>query len=438
MQALVVSGRASSANGAREGEVRKERSNEAGEWAAVGVSSNGALPSTTVALVTISGGATAGTAIRRCFLLPATFEPTMQRDVTRTLLAVLSIGGLIIASFWILRPFLSAMIWATTLVVATWPLMLWLQKVLRGKRVLAIAVMTTIMLVVFMLPFWIAISTIAGNANRIGPWVASLQDLAIPAPPAFVEHVPFVGDRIAAVWRDAAAGGWGELADSVRPYLVQIATWLASEVGTVGTLVVQFLLTIVIAALLYANGETVERGVLRFGQRLAGERGKQSIRLAQQAIRGVALGVVVTALVQTLLAGLGLLVAGIPFAGGLTIAILLLCVAQLGPLLVLVPAVIWLYLTGDNVAATLLLIWTVFVGTLDNFLRPVLIRMGADLPLVLIFAGVIGGLISFGLLGIFVGPVVLAVTYKLLEAWVGETGDRAGVPSSDEDPERMA
>jgi predicted PurR-regulated permease PerM len=101
------------------------------------------------------------------------------------------------------------------------------------------------------------------------------------------------------------------------------------------------------------------------------------------------------------------------------------CLAQVGPLVVLVPAVAWTYWTGDNVWGTLLLIWTIFVGSLDNFLRPFLIKKGADLPLLLIFAGVIGGLLSFGLLGIFVGPVVLAVTFKLFEAWVNETDDPA-------------
>jgi predicted PurR-regulated permease PerM len=129
---------------------------------------------------------------------------------------------------------------------------------------------------------------------------------------------------------------------------------------------------------------------------------------------------VVTALVQSLLGGLGLWVAGVPFAGMLTAVMLLLCLAQLGPMLVLIPATIWVYWTGDNLWGTLLLVWTLFVGTLDNFLRPFLIKQGADLPLLLIFAGVIGGLVSLGLLGIFVGPVVLAVAYTLLNAWVND------------------
>ncbi len=142
--------------------------------------------------------------------------------------------------------------------------------------------------------------------------------------------------------------------------------------------------------------------------------------LAGQAIRAVALGVVVTALAQTVLAGLGLAVAGIPFAGLLTGVILLFCIAQIGPLPVLVPAVIWLFWSDQTGWGTALLIWTVGVGTMDNVLRPFLIRRGADLPMLLIFSGVIGGLIAFGIVGLFVGPVVLAVTYTLLKDWVGE------------------
>ena len=346
-----------------------------------------------------------------------------QREVTRSLLAVLSIGGLILASFWILRPFLSAMIWATTIVLATWPLMTSLQKRFRGRRTPAIVVMMAVLIFVFVLPFWVAIGTVADHLDEVGAWSASLQALEVPPPPGFVERIPIVGAKAFEIWRDAAAGGWHALAAKLQPYIVQIVRWLAAEVGTVGALVVQFLLTIVVAGVLYANGETVYAGVLRFGRRLASDRGKQSIEIAGQAVRAVALGVVVTALVQTLLAGLGLWGAGVPFAAGLTIAVMMLCIAQIGPTPVLIPAVAWLYLTEQRTAATVLLVWTIGVASLDNVLRPYLIKRGADLPLLLIFAGVIGGLLSFGLLGIFVGPVVLAVSYRLLEAWVDETQD---------------
>jgi predicted PurR-regulated permease PerM len=355
----------------------------------------------------------------------------MKREVTRTMLAVLSIGALIAASFWIMRPFLIALVWATMIVVATWPLLVLLQRRLGGRRSLAIVVMTVAMLLVFVLPFWVAISTLADYKGEVGNFTQSLHEVTIPQPPRFVEGIPVVGTKIADAWRDVASEGWSALVARLQPYVLKVVQWLASEAGNVGMLIVQVLLTIIITAVLYANGESAADGVRRFGHRLAGARGVQSIKLAGGAIRGVALGVVVTALVQSILGGVGLAVAGVPFAGVLTVAMLMFCLAQVGPLVVLVPAVVWVYWTGDNVWGTVLLIWSGVVGTLDNFLRPFLIKRGADLPLLLIFSGVIGGLLSFGLLGIFVGPVVLAVTYRLLESWVNEGGDPADVEGAE-------
>ncbi len=166
------------------------------------------------------------------------------------------------------------------------------------------------------------------------------------------------------------------------------------------------------------KGERVAEGMLRFGRHLAGEAGDRVVRLAAQAIRGVALGVVGTAIVQAALGGIGLAVAGVPFAALLAAVAFILCIAQLGPGLVLAPAVGWLYWQGHTGAGTGLLLWTVVVVTLDNVLRPLLMTKGANLPMLLMFAGVMGGLLAFGLIGIFVGPVVLAVSYTLLGAWI--------------------
>jgi predicted PurR-regulated permease PerM len=169
---------------------------------------------------------------------------------------------------------------------------------------------------------------------------------------------------------------------------------------------------------MYANGETIRDGVLKFSRRLAGPQGEAVAILASKAIRGVALGVVVTAIIQAGLGGVGLAITGVPAAALLTAVMFMLCLAQIGPALVLVPALIWLYWKGSAIWGTVLLVFSILAVTLDNFVRPVLIRKGADLPLIMIFAGVIGGLISFGIIGLFIGPVVLAVTYTLLKAWV--------------------
>ena len=182
----------------------------------------------------------------------------------------------------------------------------------------------------------------------------------------------------------------------------------------------QFLLTTGIAAVMYANGERAADAVLLFGRRLAGERGETLIRLAGQAIRSVAMGVVVTALAQSAIGGIGLAIAGVPFVAPLTALMFLLCLIQLGPALVMLPSVVWMYYSGQTVLATILLVFSLVAMTIDQFIRPILIRRGASLPLLLILGGVIGGLIAFGILGIFIGPVVLAVAYTLLNAWMDE------------------
>jgi predicted PurR-regulated permease PerM len=356
-------------------------------------------------------------------------EQDLRRDLTRTVLAIRIIGGLIAASIWILRPFLAATIWSTMIVVTTWPILRTLQSRLWGKRWLATTIMTAALLLVFVAPFSAAIGTIVANAGEIVDWTNRFSDVKLPRPPEFVEKIPLVGEKAANLWREYADKGSEELAEIVRPYAIRVASWFVAEVGNFGLVSIQFLLTVVISAILYMNGESAGRWVRRFGRRLAGERGDNVVRLAGQAIRGVALGVVVTALVQSVLGGIGLAIAGVPFAAALTAVMFMLALAQIGPLPVLLGGLVWLWWQSNTGWFVALLIWTIAVASLENILRPILIRKGADLPLLLIFAGVIGGLLAFGLLGLFVGPVLLAVAYTLLDAWVSEVRD-ADVPAS--------
>lgn len=347
-----------------------------------------------------------------------------RQDIARVTLAVLFIGGLLVSSIWVLMPFLAATIWALTLVIATWPLMLWIQHHVGNSRSIAVFAMTVMLLLVLIVPFWLAISMIVDNMDRITEVIRIGLNIRLPQPPPWLADVPLVGDRISEVWGKLASVGMNELAPRLKPYAGELAQWFAGAAGSLGGMFLQFLLTTAIAAIMYAHGEQGAAGAIRFGRRLSGDRGEMAVRLAGQAIRGVALGVVITAVAQTALSGIGLLVVGMPFAAVLTALIFVLCLMQIGPSLILIPAVIWMYYVGNSLWATVLLLFAIVAGTMDGFLRPVLIRKGADLPLLLIFAGVIGGLISFGILGIFVGPTLLAVAYTLLDAWVAE-GDTA-------------
>jgi predicted PurR-regulated permease PerM len=348
-----------------------------------------------------------------------------RTDLAKITLNVLSIALLIGSSLWVLRPFLGAAIWAAMVVVATWPALLWFEARLWRRRSLAVLVMVLILLLLFVLPLTMAISTIAANANEVTTWVKSLISEGPPQVPEWLGRLPFIGPRVTTAWNAQVASGVAGLEAEIAPYAKQVTGWVFAQAGVVGALTLQFLLTVVIAGLMYAQGEAAAGTVRQFGRKLGGQRGEDAVILAGQAIRGVALGVGVTAIVQAVMGGIGLAIAGVPFAALLTAVMFMFCIVQIGPTLVLAPAVIWVFWSGSTGWGVFLLIWTLIVGTMDNFLRPWLIKRGADLPLLLIFAGVIGGLIGFGLVGIFVGPVMLAVSYTLLEAWLADPEPQA-------------
>jgi len=350
-------------------------------------------------------------------------------DLPRATLGVLIIVVLIALTIWILRPFLGAMVWALMIVVATWPVMRQLQAWLWGIRVLAVVAMTGALLLLLVLPLSLAVGTIVTNADEIVAGVTTLRSFTLPAPPEWLGTLPLVGPQAVEAWQRIAGSRPADVASTVTPYATMAILWVAGTMRGAGWLLLQFLLTLGLAAVMYAKGERAADGLLRFGRHLAGDAGDRVVRLAAQAIRGVALGVVVTALVQSALAGIGLVAAGVPLAPLLAAVSFVLCIAQLGPGFVLAPAVAWLYWQGATGTATALLAWTLVVVSLDNVLRPILMTRGADLPMLLMLTGVIGGLLAFGLIGIFVGPVVLAVSYTLLGDWIGKPPH--AVPTSD-------
>lgn len=343
-----------------------------------------------------------------------------RRDLTHTLFSVLVIGALLLGSLWTLRPFLPALLWSAMIVVATWPLTLRVQALLWNRRWLAVTVMLLLMLVVFVVPFVLAIGAVISHTDQFADWAKSLSQFTLPLPPDWLRDLPAVGEKLDAAWRRIAASGMSELAANLEPYTRDVLRWLAAQAGSAGLIAVQLVLGMFVTGILYTNAEACRAYVRRVGRRLAGERGEAAVILAGQAIRAVAIGVVVTALAQAVIGGIGLAVAGVPFATVLTALMFLLAVTQIGAAPVMFCAAAWVYWKGSTGWAITLLVWTAVVAGLDNVLRPFLIRQGADLPLLLIFAGVIGGLLAFGLVGLFVGPAVLAVAYTLLDDWLQE------------------
>lgn len=344
---------------------------------------------------------------------------SQEKDLVRNILVIALIGALLAASFWILRPFLPALIWASMIVIATWPLLLMVQAKVRSRRA-AVVVIIGLLVLVFVIPFSLAVGTIVENAPQISSLGKQFATFKVPVPPDWVERIPLVGDSAAEAWQKAANAESGEFAKRLSPYIKNVAGWLVAQAGSFGMMLIHFVLTLILSALLYLNGEEAAKMVCHLAHRIAEERGENAAVLAAQSVRAVAQGVVVTALAQSILAGLGLAVVGVPYASLLTAVIFMLTIAQIGGGPILIPTAIWLFWkdsTGWGIAFS---VWAIFVMSMDGFMRPILIRRNANLPLLLIFAGVIGGLIAFGIIGLFIGPVLLAVSYTLMKAWVEE------------------
>lgn len=339
-------------------------------------------------------------------------------DVARILLSVLFLTLMIIACLWIVRPFIPGFAWAGTVVIATWPVLRWLQKRLFDRRSLAALVMTLLLALLLITPITLVIN---GLVDSSGPLIHTVisGDITLPDLP-WLKSIPLVGPSLYSGWHSLLDLDGNGVMARIRPWLSIAANWLVGQAAHIGRFMMHCVLMLVFSAILYWHGDRVALGIRHFACRLASKGGDTAVLLAAQAIRAVAQGVVLTALAQALLGGMGLAVAGVPWATLLTVVMALLCLVQLGPMLVLVPAIIWLYWSGDNTWGTALLVWSCVVGTLDNIIRPMLIRRGASLPMIVILCGVIGGLFAFGMIGLFIGPAILAVSWRLLSAWVNE------------------
>lgn len=341
-------------------------------------------------------------------------------ELLRRLALVLGIGAIAAMSIWILAPFLPAILWASTIAVASWPVLRRLEAFFGGRRWAATTLLTLVLLLGFFVPLLLVIGALADHAGGAARLARDIAASGLPAAPPWLDKVPLAGKRLAAEWSTMAQLDEAGLREKLEPLLKSATLWLLGSAGSMLRLILQFILTVAITAGFYAQGEHAAAGVRAFFRRVGGEGADALVILAGNSARAVALGVVVTALLQALLTGIALMLAGIPGAALLGVAALVLCLAQVGPLVILAGAVAWLFWTHQTTAATVLLVASLGLVSMDNVLKPILITRGANLPLLLVFVGVIGGMFTLGLIGIFVGPVVLAVCWTLLENWVGQ------------------
>ena len=331
--------------------------------------------------------------------------------------------GCVAALLWgvlaVLRPFLPAILWAAIIVVATWPIMLRVERLLGGRRRLAVAAMSGGLFVAIVAPVTMLLGTLVARLPELrdlggrllaGPW---------PGPPAWVSRLPFSA-QLVAEWQQAVTQSPEHWTAAVQPYLGNVALWLSQHVGTIGGITLEFLLTLVLVVVFFLHGEALAMSLRRLARRTGGARAEEGTLIASQAMRAIAAGVVLTALAQSVLSGLGLWAVGIPAAGVLTSVMFMLCVMQIGPLPVLVPGVLWLVFQNQVGWGVALAVWALLIAGGDAILRPWLIQRGAKLPFILVLGGVIGGLLAFGVAGIFIGPILLAVVKRLMERWASD------------------
>ncbi len=336
----------------------------------------------------------------------------LEQNLGWVALLVLGIGCLAV-----LRPFVSALLWAVVLCFSSWPLYQRLLRLLGNRATLAATLMTLVMVLVLLLPF-VLIGTTLGN---------SIKDLTLatrnwiqdgpPHPPAWLARVPGVGATAVDYWQSLAqdtARLWAQAQRFIEP----ASAWLIRAGLALGGGLLELALSIFIAFFLFRDGVSLARRLAAAIGRIGGERGYYLLGVAGQTVRGVVYGILGTALAQAIMAGLGYLLAGLPGPGLLALLTFFLSVVPvLGTSLVWGPAAFWLFNQGSTGWAIFMIIWGLGVASLDNFIKPWLISQGSNLPFILIFFGVLGGALAFGFIGVFLGPTLLAVGYRLVEEW---------------------
>jgi predicted PurR-regulated permease PerM len=337
-------------------------------------------------------------------------------DIIQLLIRLGLLALLIIWTFVIIRPFVPILTWSAVLAVAFYPAFSWLAKILGGRPKSAAAILTLITLGIVIGPAtWLGLSAVEGVrelASQLGT-----GDLVLQPAPEQIKTWPLIGPQLYDLWNQAYTNVRAVLRE-VAPYLKPLAGTMLSLAGDAGVGTLQFLLSVFVAGFLFPFGPQLVAAGRAFLVRVVPEQSEHFLGLAGATIRAVAQGVIGVAIVQSLLAGVGFKLAGIPSAGLLAFLVLLFSIVQIGPMIVLLPVVVWIWMDKDVTTALLLTIYLVIVGFLDNVLKPLVMGRGLSTPTLVILIGVIGGTLAHGIVGLFIGPIILSVAWELAVAWI--------------------
>jgi len=357
------------------------------------------------------------------------YQPSRSgEDVIRIAIRLGLLALLIYWSLVLLRPFLPVLAWAAVLAVALNPAYGWLTVHLGNRPRIAAFITSLALLAVFVAPAtWLGVGLVDG-LRSISDQLTS-GEIAIPSPPASVRDWPVIGVSLYGFWTmasDNLAAAFREFA----PHLKPLAGPILAIAGSAGTGTLKFLLSVVIAGFLLPSGPCIVAGARTILTRIVPQRSADFLALAGATVRTVTQGVIGVAVVQALLAGAGLKVAGVPHSGLLAFAILVLGIVQIGSAPILLPVIIWVWTVKSVDVAVLATIYLVLVGLSDNALKPFMMGRGLSTPVLVIFMGVLGGTLAHGIVGLFVGPIVLAVAWELLMAWGRDDTSAAAEPGA--------
>jgi predicted PurR-regulated permease PerM len=323
---------------------------------------------------------------------------------------------LVVWCFELARPFFTPIVWGIILAIATQPIYRALCRAMGGRSSIAASILVVGALLVLIVPSVLLTTNLVESVTQLAENVEA-GTLEVPPPPAGVADWPIVGDPVHAFWA-AASRDLDTALDSLHPQLKVVGRWALRTGASTGIGLLVFALSIVLAGVLLASGEPAADAARRVAERLAPGRGAELVALAGDTVQSVTVGILGTAVIQASLAAIGMLVAGVPAFGLWTLLVLLLAVVQLPTLIVLLPIIFWVFSSSSTGLAVLFAIWSVAVGVSDNVLKPLLLGRGSDLPMLVIFIGAIGGFVRAGIIGLFVGAVVMAVGYSLFKWWL--------------------
>lgn len=335
------------------------------------------------------------------------------------------LGFIALLVWWslvLISPFVIVVVWAVIMTVALYPVYAWLRDRL-GRGSWSALLITLIGLAIILGPAAVLTTNMIGTVESVSAGLSS-GTLTAPPPPESLKSVPLIGPKAHTAWASAAANLAGFVAQHGDTVLKAGGAVLGSAAGLAGS-VLLFAVSVIISGFLYGPGPKMADGARAFGRRVVGERGAEFVDMAGATIRNVSRGVIGISLAQALLLGIGMLVAGVPAAGILTFVILILCIIQIGPGIIVLPVLIWAWSSMGTLAAAVFTAYMLVATFGDSAVKPVVMAKGLSTPMLVIFIGVIGGTLAHGLIGLFLGPIVLAVFYELLIAWVklGETPD---------------